>query len=73
VCQIHTAVSAVIRSLWLDDQAADAIYTQAAAEIQWAQHRNAQARKSHTKTTRRRLRQLGIQLSSLKRCVWNSS
>lgn len=73
MCQVHTAISAVIRSLWLDGRAASALYAQAANDIRWAQTRNAQARISHTKTTRRRLRALGIKLTEVKRCVWNTS
>lgn len=73
MCQVHTAISAVIRSLWLDGLAARTLYAQAADEIQWAQTRQAQARQSHSKTTRRRLRSLGIKLTEVKRCVWNSS
>ena len=73
MCQVHTAISALIRSLWLEGRAASALYAQAADEIQWAQSRNAQARRSHTKTTRARLRSLGIRLTDVKRCRWNSS
>jgi hypothetical protein len=59
--------------LWLDGRAARALLSLAAEEIRWAQTRNAQARNSHTKTTRRRLRRLGIKLNQVKRCLWNSS
>ena len=73
MCQVHTAICAVIRSLWLDGRATDVLYAQAAEEIHWAQSRNTQARRSHTKTTRRRLHALGVKLTEVKQCRWNSS
>jgi hypothetical protein len=45
----------------------------AVRKITWAQRRNAQARKSHTKRTRRRLRKRGIKLTELPRCRWKPS
>jgi hypothetical protein len=73
VCQVHTAVAAVVQSWWLDNRASKQLYEQAAKEIARAQNRNAQARKSHTKTTRRKLRRLGIKLTEINRCIWNST
>jgi hypothetical protein len=46
---------------------------QAVDEIAWAQTRNAQARKSHTKTTRAKLRRLGIKLTDIQRVPWNDT
>lgn len=46
---------------------------QAAEEIRWTQSRNAQARKSHDKATRRELRRLGIKLTEVKRCAWDTT
>lgn len=45
----------------------------AAAKIKYAQRRNAQARKSHTKTTLKKLKRLGIDLARLKRCQWDET
>jgi hypothetical protein len=45
----------------------------AAAKIRYAQRRNAQARKSHTKTTLKKLKSLGINLARLKRCQWDET
>jgi hypothetical protein len=45
----------------------------AAAKIRYAQRRNAQARKSHTKTTLQKLKTLGIDLARLKRCQWDET
>jgi hypothetical protein len=70
VCQVHAAVSALVESLRLDNSAADNLFDRVAAKINWAQKRNAQSRKSHTKTARRRLRELGIKLTEIKRCRW---
>lgn len=41
-------------------------YREAAERIAYYQHRNQQARRSHTNTTFRRLRQLGIKVSRLR-------
>lgn len=73
MCQIHTAVSAIVRSWWLDGAAAQQLYQQAGDEITYHQHRNAQARESHTKTTKQRLEQLGIDLTKTKTVPWNTS
>ena len=73
VCQVHTAVSAVVRSWWLDGAAAKQLFQQASKKIAYRQHHNAQARKSHTKTTRKLLKQLGIDLTKTKTISWNTS
>jgi hypothetical protein len=56
--------------LWLDPSAANTLFERAAEKINWAQSRNTAARKSHTKTTRGKLRKLGIKLTEIKRCRW---
>jgi hypothetical protein len=70
VCQVHIAVSALVMSYSFDKTAADILFEKAAEKINYKQTRNAQARKSHTKTTKRKLRRLGIKLSEIKRCQW---
>jgi hypothetical protein len=45
----------------------------AAAKIKYAQRRNAQARKSHLKRALEKLRRLGITLSDLSRCSWDTT
>lgn len=70
MCQVHTAMCAVVQSLWLDESSAEKLFERAAEKINWHQHRNATARKSHVKKTRRKLRSLGIKLSIIKRCYW---
>jgi len=51
----------------------DQVLAKAARKIAWAQRRNAQARKSHVKGTRKKLRALGIKLTELKRCRWDTT
>lgn len=68
VCQLRAAVNALISS-WSMDPAAAARHIQRTAKtLQYIQRRNAQARQSHTKTTKQRLTRLGIKLSHCKRC-----
>jgi hypothetical protein len=62
-----------VRSWWLKGRAAKLLYEQAAKEVQRAQRRNAQARKSHTKAKWRRLQSLGIRKKDLERSKWNTS
>ena len=74
MCQLHTALAALVRSWWANGRAAsERLLEKTAAKITHQQRRNAQARKSHTKRTRRRLRELGIKLTELKRCRWDGT
>lgn len=70
MCQVHTAVGALVRSWWLNGRASTALIEQTAREIQHWQQRIAAARKSHTKQKRKKLRELGIKLKDLIRCKW---
>ena len=63
VCQVHTAVSALIRSWWMDGRVSARLLERTAALIQRAQRRNACARRCHIKRTRRVLRSMGIKLT----------
>ena len=45
----------------------------AARKITKDQRRIVGARKSHTKKTRQKLRRLGIRLTKVPKCKWNSS
>ena len=73
VCQVHTAVSALIRSWWLDGRVSARLLDRTAGLIQRAQRRNACARRCHIKQTRRVLRRMGIKLTHTPICKWNSS
>ena len=72
-CQIHTAVAALIPFWWLSLSPPKALRERTSAEIERAQRRNAAARKSHTKRTRRRQRELGIKLTGLPTCKWDTT
>jgi hypothetical protein len=62
VCQLHTAMAVLVQSWWDNGHAAsDRLVEKTVRKIQKLQQRNAQARKSHTKTTRRKLRALVLQ------------
>ncbi len=71
MCQLHTAMAALVRSWWDNGQAAaDRVLERTAEKITRTQQRQATSRKSHTKTTRGKLRKLGIRLTELPRCGW---
>jgi hypothetical protein len=74
VCQLHKAMAALVRSLELSSpKARGELLQKATAKIRYVQHRKAQARKSHWKRALEKLRQLGITLSELKRCTWDTT
>ena len=67
-------MAALVRSWWISEpKAVEKLLGKAASKIRYAQRRNAQARKSHTKTTVKELEQLGIDLTTLKRCDWDET
>ena len=67
-------VAALVRCWGLSSrQSREKLLATAARKITWAQRRNARARKSHVKPTRQRLRELGIKLTELKRCQWDTT
>jgi ribosomal 50S subunit-associated protein YjgA (DUF615 family) len=67
-------MAALVRSWGLSSpKARGELQQKAATKITYAQQRNAEARKSHRKRTLEKLRQLGINLSDLKRCEWNTT
>lgn len=72
MCQVHVALSAIVRSWWLDGLAAALLFEQAAAEIAYHQTRNAAARESHTRSTNQRLLARGIDLTKTPAVTWDS-
>ncbi len=72
-CQVHTAIAAMIPYWWLDQRPSAKLWERTAAEIDRTQERNAAARKSHTKATRKKLRGLGIKLTEVPRCAWGKT
>jgi hypothetical protein len=64
-------MAVLVRSWWENDRpASDRLLEKTAKKITYLQRRNAQARKSHTKTRRRKLHELGIRLTDLPRGSW---
>jgi hypothetical protein len=72
-CQVHTGIAALIPSWWLEERPSAKLLGRTVEEIQRTQRRNAAARKSHTKATRKKLRALGIKLTEIRRCVWGKT
>ena len=70
MCQVHTAIGALVQSWWLSGRASAKLIEHTATVIQHWQQRIATARKSHTKRTRKKLRKMGIFLKDLYRCKW---
>ena len=73
VCQLHTAVDAIVESWWLDPNSAERLIERTARKLQYHQRRNAQARASHAKTTRQKLKQAGIRIKKLQSCDFDTS
>ena len=67
------AIDAVVQSWRLDPNSADELFERTANSLQYWQRRNAIARRSHTKAAIRKLRQIGIDPDTLKRCGFNTS
>jgi hypothetical protein len=63
-------MSAVVRGLWLSGRCGARLLERTAEELEYTQARRAQARKSHTKATRRKLHAAGVRLTALIRCRW---
>jgi hypothetical protein len=59
-----------VRSWWLSGTLRTALIEEAVGKIQHWQRRNAAARRSNIKRTRRKLREKGIYLKDLIRCQW---
>jgi len=60
-----------VHSLWLTGQVRTSFLEKEAAIITETQQRNEKSQRSHVKTRKRRLRELGIKLSSLRCCIMN--
>ena len=72
MCQVHKAIAVQISSLWLNGLVSKRLLEQVAEEITRTQQANAKARKSHQKRTRRLLREQGVRLGRVRRCIWPS-
>jgi len=60
-----------VHSLWLTGQVRTSFLEKEAEIITETQQRNEKSQRSHVKARKRRLRELGIQLSSLRCCIMN--
>ena len=72
ISQVRQATSAMIQSWWLPTKAAEELISNTAYKIAYYQKRNRQARQSHTKTRVRKLQKMGIDLTTLRRCRWET-
>jgi hypothetical protein len=67
-------LAALIRSWWMTEASATECWLEKVAKrITKTQQRIAEARKSHTKTTIGKLHTMGIYLTQINRCRWNST
>jgi hypothetical protein len=73
VCQVHTAVHAVVQSWSLDRRSGLRLLARTADQIAYHQRRGVVARESHTRTTIRKLKRLGIKVDTLPRCDLDST
>jgi hypothetical protein len=73
VSQIHTAIQTLILFWWLKLRVPAKLIAQLAKDLQATQADNAKARQAHIKNTRRKLRALGIRLTDVERCTWDTS
>ena len=71
--QVHDAVSALVQSWWLNGRASAALLDRTAENIEYHQQRNAVATKAHTKKTIQKLHGIGMLLTQIKRCYWDST
>ena len=73
VDQVHDAVAGLIPWWWRGSRVSTRFLETLAKEIQDTQRENAKSSRSHNKRTRRKLRELGIKLTRIERCRWNTS
>ncbi len=74
LCQLHLAIAALARSWGISGpKEVGKQPAKDAAKIRYAKRRNAQARRSHTKTTLKKLKRLGIDLAEVKHCRWDDT
>ena len=69
--RLAAAAGALVHSLWLTGQVRMSFLRKEAAIITETQQCNEKSQRSHVKARKRRLRGLGIKLSSLRCCIVN--
>ena len=72
ISQMKQATSALIESWWLTPESAERLLASTAYKLGYYQKRNAQARKSHTKTRNKKLAARGIDLDQISKCSWET-
>lgn len=72
ISQMKQAMASLVETWFLPVEATQVILEKAAWKLAYYQRRNAQARKSHTKTRSRKLAEMGIDMSTIKRCQWDT-
>ena len=72
ISQAKQAMSALVETWFLPLEATVVILEKASRTLKYYQRRNAAARKSHTKTRKRKLAEMGIDLSTINRCQWDT-
>lgn len=73
VSQMRQATSAIIQSWWLSPKDAERLIEHTARQLTYYQRRNKQARESHTRTRIKKLEELGIDLSTINQCGFDTS
>lgn len=69
ICQVRDAANALLDALTLNPQDQKRRLAKAARIIRDTQRRNAAAKKSHAKTTRERLKALGVNIEKMRCCI----
>jgi SRSO17 transposase len=73
ISQLKQAMSSLIESWWMTPENAERLFKSMAYKLTYYQKRNAQARKSHTKTRNKKLAAMGIDMDSISKCSWDTS
>jgi len=72
ISQLKQAMSSLIESWWMTPANADRLFKSMAYKLNYYQKRNAQARKSHTKTRNKKLAAIGIDMGTISKCSWDT-
>lgn len=73
VSQVYQATSAIVQSWWMTPADGERLIDSTARRLIYYQHRNAQARKSHTRTRIAKLESLGINVATMQQCDWDDT
>ena len=73
ISQLKQATSALFESLNLTRASAQRVLEAAAFKLQYYQRRNRQARQSHAKTRKRKLSAMGVDMTTINQCCWDTS